>query len=176
MASVNTANLRENLVEVARNVPEPQWDFIVYCRFLSKRLPETVEIEAAEFGRLAGELIADLREGVDRTNGQTFVPPLVSGRSDLLYDYLRDKLWTVAEKMGGAEFATAAAAVAASAAAPPAASTAAPPATSAAAATASPTTVPEAQPPATPAAAPVTPPPAPPATPPPAPPTPPPAG
>jgi hypothetical protein len=125
MASVSVAALRENLVEVARNVPDPQWDFIVYCRFLAKRLPETQEIEASAFGRLAGELVADLREGVDRTTGQTFVPPLVSGRSDLLYDYLRNQLQKVAEKVGGAEFARAAETTAAAAAAATAATVAA---------------------------------------------------
>jgi hypothetical protein len=110
MGNVKTADLRDNLIHIDRTIPEPEWDFLVYCRFLAQRLPDRPAIEAAEFGRLAEELIADLKEGVDRTNGQTFVPPLVSGRSELLYNFIRTKLRQAAEQIGGAELAAAVAA------------------------------------------------------------------
>lgn len=104
--TVNVNELRETLANIARTIPEPSWDLIVYCRFLAERLLQKQTIEAAEFGRLAEELIADLKEGVDRTTGQTFVPPLVSGRSDLLYDFIRAKLAIMAHKIGGPDFAS----------------------------------------------------------------------
>lgn len=118
MGSVNVNELRENLANISRTIPEPTWDLIVYCRFLAERLPQKPAIDAAEFERLAEELIADLKEGVDRTTGQTFVPPLVSGRSDLLYDFIRAKLAIMATKIGGPDFAAAPAARASAPSAP----------------------------------------------------------
>jgi hypothetical protein len=137
MTTVSTADLRENLLHIERSIPEPSWDFLVYCRFLAKRLPEKPSIDAGELGRMAEELVADLKEGVDRTNGQTFVPPLVSGRSDLLYNFIRDKLKVAAGKIGGTEFAAGLGLAAPppptpAAPAPAAAPPAAPPATAAA--------------------------------------------
>lgn len=134
MVPVRVEDLRATFDHVGRSTSEPTWDFTVYCRFLAGRLPEAGAVEAAELGRLAEELIADLKEGVDRTSGQIFDPPLLRGRSDLVYNYFRAKLGSVAEKVGGADFARAMSlrpVVAAEAAAPVAAPPCtAPPATS----------------------------------------------
>jgi hypothetical protein len=107
MSAVNKDELVEVLEDVSRAVPEPTWDFLVYCRFLSGRLPETEKVSPADLARLAEELIADLRVGVDRTTQGTFDPPLLNGRSDLLHDFFRAKLNLVAEKVGGDDFAAA---------------------------------------------------------------------
>ena len=107
MAPVRVEDLRATFDHIDRSVSEPTWDFTVYCRFLAGRLPAAGAIEGMELGRLAEELIADLKEGVDRARGRTFDPPLLSRRSDLVYNHFRSKLGSVAEKVGGAEFARA---------------------------------------------------------------------
>jgi hypothetical protein len=107
MASVRVEDLKATFDHVDRSTSEPTWDFTVYCRFLAGRLPEAGAIDGAELGRLAEELIADVKEGVDRARGHTFDPPLLRGRSDLVYNYFRAKLGSVAEKVGGADFARA---------------------------------------------------------------------
>lgn len=107
MTVVRTDDLATALRDVGQVVPEPSWDFLVYCRFLARRVPASETIGPDDLARLAEEVIDDLKEGVDRSTGSTFDPPLLTRRADLLYDFFRRKLELVAEKLGGREFADA---------------------------------------------------------------------
>ena len=107
MTAVSVDELRAILKDVRPAVPQPTWDFVVYARFLAARLPEVGSIAALDCARVAEDLIGELKEGIDRESGSTFDPPLVSGRSDLVYNHFRAKLAAVAARAGGAEFATA---------------------------------------------------------------------
>ncbi len=110
MNAVNASDLRELLRDLKPAVPEPTWDLLVYCRFLSERLSASGAISGGDLAALAEELIGDLKSGVDRRSGSTFDPPLVSGRSDLVYNHFRSRLEVVAERAGGSEFMAAVAA------------------------------------------------------------------
>lgn len=105
MTAVSTDDLATTLRDVGHAVQEPTWDFVVYCRFLARRVPDGGSIGPSDLARLAEEVIEDLKEGVDRSTGGTFDPPLLSRRADLLYDFFRKKLALVAEKLGGRNFA-----------------------------------------------------------------------
>ena len=107
MIAVNSSDLRELLRDLRPVVSEPTWDLLVYCRFLSERLPAAGPISGGDLAELAEELIGDLKTGVDRKSGSTFDPPLVSGRSDLVYNHFRSRLEVVADRAGGSEFRTA---------------------------------------------------------------------
>lgn len=107
MTAVSVDELRVILKDVRPAVSQPTWDFVVYSRFLAARLPEAGSIAALDFARVAEDLIGELKEGVDQKSGSTFDPPLVSGRSDLVYNHFRAKLAAVAARAGGAEFGTA---------------------------------------------------------------------
>jgi hypothetical protein len=95
------------LFDPAKVVPEATWDLIAYCRFLAARLPAAGALEPAAAAELAEELIADLKEGIDRRSQRTFEPPLVSDRSDLLYNYFRHELVALAREAGGDAYAQA---------------------------------------------------------------------
>ncbi len=107
MTAVNTGDLRSLLQNVRPAVPEPTWDFVVYARFLAARLPATGPVAAPVLGLLAEDLIGELKDGLDRKSGTVFDPPLVSGRSDLVYNHFRAKIGAVAAKVGGGEYAAA---------------------------------------------------------------------
>ena len=107
MTPVNAGDLRGLLENVKPAVPEPTWDFVVYARFLAARMPAAGPVAASDLARLAEELIDELKEGLDRRSGTVFDPPLVSGRSDLVYNHFRAKLGAVAAKAGGGEYAAA---------------------------------------------------------------------
>jgi hypothetical protein len=70
-------------------------------------LPEAGALAPADAARLAEDLIVDLKEGIDRRNQRTFDPPLVSDRSDLLYNYFRERLALFAKQAGGDAYAQA---------------------------------------------------------------------
>jgi len=106
-AGVAAETWRPLLMDPSKVVPEATWDLIAYSRFLADRLPATGPLGAAEVARLAEELIADLKEGIDRRTQRTFDPPLVSDRSDLLYNYIRDGLAQFAKQAGGEAYAQA---------------------------------------------------------------------
>jgi len=110
MTEVKAGELRALLRNVKPAVPQPTWDFVVYARFLAARLPEAGTVAAPDLARRAEELIGELKEGLDRKSGAGFDPPLVSGRSDLVYNHFRAKLAAVAGMAGGGEFAAAVAA------------------------------------------------------------------
>ncbi len=110
MSAVPVQVWRDLLRNIDQAVVEPSWDFVVYCRFLAERLPEAGSLTAAEFASQAEELVSDLQQGVDRRTQKTFDPPLVSGRSDLLYNYFRTKLAMAAKQAGGEDYAKALAA------------------------------------------------------------------
>lgn len=107
MTGANAGDLRALLRNVKPAIPQPTWDFVVYARFLAARLPEEGAIAAPDLARLAEELLGELTEGIDRKSGAGFDPPLVSGRSDLVYNHFRAKLGAIAEKVGGGEYAAA---------------------------------------------------------------------
>jgi hypothetical protein len=107
MTAVSASDLRAILRQVTPAVPEPTWDFVVYARFLAARLPEGGMMPAPDLARAAEDLVGELKVGIDRRSGATFDPPLVSGRSDLVYNHFRAKLAAVAMSVGGAEFAAA---------------------------------------------------------------------
>jgi hypothetical protein len=135
MSAVPVQSWRDLLRNIDQAVVDPSWDFVVYCRFLADRLPESGSLTGAEFALLAEELVNDLQQGVDRRTQKTFDPPLVSGRSDLLYNYFRAKLVDAGKKTGGEDYAKAlAAALKPVLPAPPPASPPAEPATAAVAA------------------------------------------
>jgi len=98
---------RPLLMDPSKVAPEATWDLIAYSRFLAARLPEAGALAAADAARLAEDLIADLKEGIDRRTQRTFDPPLVSDRSDLLYNYFRDQLPEFAKRAGGEAYAKA---------------------------------------------------------------------
>ena len=105
MSAVPVQPWRDLLRRIDKVVAEASWDFVVYCRFLADRLPETGTLSAVEFASQAEELMSDLKEGVDRRAQKTFEPPLVSGRSDLLYNYFRENLAIAAKEVGGESYA-----------------------------------------------------------------------
>lgn len=98
---------RTVLMDPSKVAPEATWDLIAYSRFLAARLPDVGGLGPAEAARLAEELIADLKEGIDRRTQRTFDPPLVSDRSDLLYNYFRENLELFAKQAGGEAYAKA---------------------------------------------------------------------
>jgi hypothetical protein len=98
---------RALLMDPSKVAPEATWDLIAYSRFLAARLPEAGALGPGDAARLAEDLIADLKEGIDRRAQRTFDPPLVSDRSDLLYNYFRENLELFAKQAGGDAYAKA---------------------------------------------------------------------
>lgn len=98
---------RTVLMDPSKVAPEATWDLIAYSRFLAARLPEAGALGPGDAARLAEDLIADLKEGIDRRAQRTFDPPLVSDRSDLLYNYFRENLELFAKQAGGDAYAKA---------------------------------------------------------------------
>ena len=94
-------------MDPSKVAPEATWDLIAYSRFLAARLPEAGALGPADAAKLAEDLIADLKEGIDRRAQRTFDPPLVSDRSDLLYHYFRENLELFARQVGGDAYAQA---------------------------------------------------------------------
>jgi hypothetical protein len=107
MTTVAVEAWRGLLMDPSRVVPEATWDLIAYSRFLAARLPAAGELDAPAAARLAEELLSDLKEGIDRRTQRTFDPPLVSDRSDLLYNYFRHELVPMAKQAGGEGYAQA---------------------------------------------------------------------
>jgi hypothetical protein len=98
---------RTVLMDPSKVAPDATWDLIACSRFLAARLPEVGALGPADAARLAEDLIVDLKEGIDRRTQRTFDPPLVSDRSDLLYNYFRDNLELFARQAGGEAYAKA---------------------------------------------------------------------